>query len=154
MRQCHVQPSFSQKVQHGRLGVRRPRKLETSQTVFWKEDAEEMIEWRSMSQKEMDQCWKELAGQLGKEVLEKYKVEDSKRGAYRSRGSPLKWRRVRRSRKYRIRKWGEDCWATIFASFREYSLQRLQKHAPRFDGGRRDDAAAKNEGCERYNEEN
>ena len=47
-----------------------------------------------------------------------------KRDAYRGRGSPLEWRRVRRSRKYRIRKWGEDCWARIFALFREYNLQR------------------------------
>ena len=56
----------------------------------------------------------------------KYKVEDSKRGAYRGRGSSLEWRRVRKSRKYRIRKWREDCWARIFALFRENNLQRLQ----------------------------
>ena len=35
-------------------------------------------------------------------------------------------RLVRKSRKYSIRKWREDCWARIFALFREYNLQRLQ----------------------------
>ena len=28
--------------------------------------------------------------------------------------------------RYRIRKWGEDCWARIVSFFREYNLQRLQ----------------------------
>ena len=67
-------------------------------------DTEEMRQWRRMSQEEMDQCWKKLAGRMEEEVLNKYKVEDSKREAYRSIGSPLEWRRVR-SRKHKIRKW-------------------------------------------------
>ena len=29
-------------------------------------------------------------------------------------------------RKYRIRKWREDCWAIIFALFRKYNLKRRQ----------------------------
>ena len=63
---------------------------------------------------------------MEEEVLDKYKVEDGKRGAYRGSGSSLEWWRVRKSRKYRTRKWREDCWARIFALFREYNLQRLQ----------------------------
>ena len=78
-----------------------------------------------MSQEEMDQCWKELAEKTEEEVLDKYKVEDNKRGASRGRGSPLEWRLVRRSKKYRIRKWREDCWARILALFRVKSLQHL-----------------------------
>ena len=39
------------------------------------EGAEEMIEWRSMSQEEMDEGWKKLA-EIEEEVLDKYKVED------------------------------------------------------------------------------
>ena len=74
----------------------------------------------------MDQRWKNLAGKIEAEVLDKYKVENSKREAYRGRDAPLEWRRLRRSKKYRIRKWREDCWARIFALFREYNLQRLQ----------------------------
>ena len=46
------------------------------------EDTEEMRKWRGMSQEEMDQCWKNLAGKIEAEVLDKYKVEDSKRDAY------------------------------------------------------------------------
>ena len=88
------------------------------QRSSWEEDTEGMIDWRSMSQEEMDQCWKELAEKTEEEVLDKYKVEDNKRGASRGRGSPLGWRLVRRSKKYRIRKWREDCWARILALFR------------------------------------
>ena len=63
---------------------------------------------------------------MEEEVLDKNKVEDSKREAYRGRGSPLKWRRVRKRKKYRIRKWSEDCWARNFPLFREHNLQRRQ----------------------------
>ena len=90
------------------------------------EDTEEMKTWRGMSQEKMDQCWKRLAGKMTEEVLNKCMVDDSKRGADRGSGFPLEWRRVRNSRKYRIRKWGEDCWAIIFALFRECNLQRRQ----------------------------
>ena len=69
------------------------------------EDTEEMIGWRSTSQEEMDECWKKLAENVEEEVLDKYKVEDSKRGAYKGRGSFLEWKRVQRSMKYKIRKW-------------------------------------------------
>ena len=67
------------------------------------EDIEEMRGWRGLDQDEMDQCWAELAERM-EEVLDKYKVENSKRDACRGRGSSLEWRRVRRSRKYRMRK--------------------------------------------------
>ena len=63
---------------------------------------------------------------MEEEVLDKYKVDDSKRRAYRGRGFPLEWRRVRKGMKHRIRKWREDCCARIFALFREYNLQRMQ----------------------------
>ena len=43
----------------------------------------EKIEWRSMSQEEMEQRWKELAEKMKEQALDKYKVEDNKRGAYR-----------------------------------------------------------------------
>ena len=49
-----------------------------------------------MSQSEMDQCWKKLAEKIEEEVLEKCKVDDNKRGAYRGRGSELEWRRMRK----------------------------------------------------------
>ena len=52
----------------------------------------------------------------------------AKERLFRGRGAPLECRRVLKNKKYRIRKWGEDCWARIFYLFREYSLQRLQSN--------------------------
>ena len=69
-------------------------------------DTEKMRKWRGSSQSEMDPGWKNMAGRMEEEVLEKYKVEESKREAFRGRGAPLEWRRVRRNKKYRVRKWG------------------------------------------------
>ena len=54
----------------------------------------------------------------------KYTVEVRKRGAYKGRGEPPEWRMVqRRDKKYQPQKWREDCWARIFARFRDYDLQ-------------------------------
>ena len=53
----------------------------------------------------MDLCWKTLAERMEEEVLDKYKVEESKREAFRGRGAALEWRSVRENWKYRIRKW-------------------------------------------------
>ena len=68
------------------------------------DDTEEMRKWGGFSQSEMDLCWKKLAERMEEEVLGKYKVEESKREAFRGTGAPLKWRRVRKDKKYRIRK--------------------------------------------------
>ena len=90
------------------------------------EDTEETIGWRALSQLDVDECRKKIAEKVEEEVLNKYKVEDSKRGAYRGRGISLEWRRVRRSKTYRIRNWSEDCWARIFSRLGEYHLQHIQ----------------------------
>ena len=90
------------------------------------EDTEEMNRWRSLNQSEMDLCWKNLAERMEEEVLDKHKVEESKQGTFKGRGNLLEWRRVRRKKRYKIRKWREDCWARFFSFFREYNLQRLQ----------------------------
>ena len=55
-----------------------------------------------MNQEKIDLCWKNLAERMEEEVLDKYRVENSKRGAFRGGGSPLEWRRVRRSTCMRI----------------------------------------------------
>ena len=70
--------------------------IQDKPSSFLEEDTGEMIEWRSMSHEEMDQGWKELAEKIEEKVLDKYKLEDSKRGAFRGRDSSLEWRRVRR----------------------------------------------------------
>ena len=66
-----------------------------------KEDTEEMKRWRSLNQSETNLFWKNLAERMEEEVLDKYKVEESKKGTFKGRGNPLEWRRVRRSEKYR-----------------------------------------------------
>ena len=43
------------------------------------EDTEEMKRCRSLNQSEMDPCWKKLAKRMEEEVLDKNKVEESKR---------------------------------------------------------------------------
>ena len=48
---------------------------------------------------------KKLAERMEEEVLDKYEVEESNRGAFESRGDPLPWRKARKNKKYRIRKW-------------------------------------------------
>ena len=45
------------------------------------EDTEEMKIWRSLNQSEMDLCWKNLVEKMEEDVLDKYTVEESKRGA-------------------------------------------------------------------------
>ena len=95
------------------------------------EDTEEMVSWRSLSQEEIDKCWKKMAG---------------------------KWR----MRCWNIRGGGQKeaengvkiCWQELSPLFREYRSAAQARHAGRFDGGGRDEAAAKNESCERYDKEN
>ena len=69
------------------------------------------------------------AERMEEEVLDKYKVEDSNREAYRGKGNPLEWRLVRRSKKDRIKKWREDCWARIFALVQRVQRAASAKHA-------------------------
>ena len=69
-----------------------------------REDTEEMRTWRDLNQEEMDQCWKKLAERMEEEVLDKYKSRGQpKRGLQRQ--SLLELRHVRRSNKYKTRKW-------------------------------------------------
>ena len=63
------------------------------------EDTEEMKRWRRLKQSEMDLCWKKLAERMEEEVLDKYKVEESKRGGFKGRGDTLEWRRVRNNKR-------------------------------------------------------
>ena len=67
-------------------------------------DTEEMIKWRSLSQGEIDQCWKNWEKNEA-EVVDKCKIEESKREAFKDRGAPLEWRRVRKNKRNRIRRW-------------------------------------------------
>ena len=41
---------------------------------------------------------------MEEEALDRYKVEGSKRGAFKGTGDPLVWRKVRKNKRYEIRK--------------------------------------------------
>ena len=64
--------------------------------VAVEEDTEEMRNGEFSSQNDMDFCWKDLAERMEEEVLDKYKVEESKREAFRGMGASLERKRVRR----------------------------------------------------------
>ena len=49
------------------------------------EDTEVMRKWRGLSRSEIDQCWRNLAGRMEEELMENYKVEESKREAFRGK---------------------------------------------------------------------
>ena len=68
----------------------------------------------------------ENCGEIEEEVLNKFKVEDSKREACKGRGAPLEWRNVRRSKRYRPRKWAKIAGQEISRWFREFILRRKQ----------------------------
>ena len=95
---------------------KKPRKLKGWSTEemknkansFLEEDTEEMKKWSGMSQDKMDQCWRSLAERMEDEILDKYKVEDGKREAFKGISAQLKWRRVRRNKKNKITKWREN----------------------------------------------
>ena len=52
-------------------------------------DTEEMVGWRTMGKLQMDEFWMRVAWEIEEEVLDKNKVENSKREAYNSRGAHL-----------------------------------------------------------------
>ena len=72
------------------------------------EDTEEMIEWRSVNQEEMDECWKKLAEKIEEEAL------CWKGGVYEEAGST------------EYVSGGEDCWVRFFALFKECNLERVK----------------------------
>ena len=91
------------------------------------EDTEEMRKWRGLSQSETDLCWKKLVDRVEEEVLHKYKVEDSKREAFRGRGALLGMeegaqKQETQNKKVEIRLLGKN----FLSLFGEYNLQRLQ----------------------------
>ena len=58
------------------------RRYEGKLSVAEKEDAGEVKKWSGLSESEMDHSWKKLAGRMEEEVLDKYKVEESKKEAF------------------------------------------------------------------------
>ena len=114
-----------------------------------------MRKWRGLSHSEIDLCWKNSAERVEKEVLDTYKFEESKREAFRGRGASQKWRRVRKNKKYRLRKWREErLLGKNFLVVQRIQLAASAKQAGGVNGRRRDEAAAKNGDHERSDKEN
>ena len=95
----------------------------------------------------MDQCWKNLAERMEEEVVDKNKVEESKKEAF------LGWRRVRKSRKILNKK--------VESRLLGKNLRLVQRMPPASakqaggaNGRGRDEAAAKNGDHERSDKEN
>ena len=104
--------------------------MQEEPNVAVEEDTEEMRKWRGLSQSEMDQCWRNLAERIEEEVLDKYKVEEGKREAFRGGGNALHGGKCAKEQEIQNKESRrEDCWAIIFSLFREYNLQRSAKQA-------------------------
>ena len=69
--------------------------MNDNESSYVVEDTEEMAEWRSINQEEMDRCWKEFAEKLEEDVVgQKIQGREQRKRSSRGRGSPLEWRRV------------------------------------------------------------
>ena len=66
---------------------------------------------RFESGREIDQCWKILAENLRLRYWTSTRSRKAKETPFTGKGAPMEWRRVRKHKKYRIRKWREDCGA-------------------------------------------
>ena len=100
-----------------------PENMEEKQRKLDLGHLEEMVQWRSVDQEGMNQMWKTLS-KMKEEVLVKYKVEVSNRGAYKGRGEPSEWRIVQRVNKYQPWKWVKTVRRQSTSWFREYDLLR------------------------------
>ena len=86
-------------------------------TNFAEEDTGEMKRWRSLNQIEMELCWKKLAERMEEDVLDKHKVEESKREPLKAEVTPWNGEEYAKTRDIKIRNWREDCWARMFSLF-------------------------------------
>ena len=58
------------------------------------EDAEDMVQWRSICQEGINDLRKELCGKMEEEALEKFFNQKGREGRVQGRGEPLEWRIV------------------------------------------------------------
>ena len=114
--------------------------MKNKPSKFREDDTEEMIGWRSVSQEEMDQCWKKLAEKTEEDVLDKYKVEDSKRGAYRGRGPFFGMEACAKQHEIQNTKVVGRLAGNNFRFVQRIQPAAFAKHASGFDGRRRDEA--------------
>ena len=117
-------------------------------------DTEDMISWRALSQLDVNECWMKIVRKIEDEVLDKYKLENTNKEAYRGRGEPSEWRIVRRVKKYQPRKWVK----VIGQKFSLGSQSAICSDSKACRKARRRrkryEAAAKNESYEGHGKEN
>ena len=54
-----------------------PKKIEEQRCHRVCEETVEMVQWRNISQEEINNMWEKLSGTMEQEVLEKYQVEET-----------------------------------------------------------------------------
>ena len=64
-----------------------------------------MVQWRGFSQEGIGKLRKELRDTMEEEVLEKHKVDEANKRAYREGGEPLDWWIVMKQKRSQPRKW-------------------------------------------------
>ena len=62
------------------------------------EHTEDIVQWRSIIQKGRNDNWKALCRKMEENVLEKFKVDEAKKGPYKVGGEPPEWRIVKREK--------------------------------------------------------
>ena len=124
--------------------------MKNKPSSFWEEETEEMIGWRSVSQEEMDQCWKKLAEKIEEEVLDRYKSGRQQKRSLQRLGLFVGMEACAKEQKYKSE---EKIVGQEFSLCSEKKTCGVCKACMRIDGGRRDEAAEKNETCEGYVEE-
>ena len=79
---------------------RSTEEMKVKANILLEEDTEEMIKWRSLSQEEIGQWWKNLAENIEAKFQDKYKIEEGGQRCPRWNGGGRA-----KTRKYRIRRW-------------------------------------------------
>ena len=95
--------------------------------------------------------WTKLSENMEEEVLDKYKVEEAKKGASKQCGDPLEWRIVKQDKIDQPRRWSGDCCARVFSRLENAVCSETKVSGGNRRGG--DRAAAKNDDCGRHDEE-
>ena len=106
---------------------------------------EEMKKWRGVSQDEMDQCWRSLAGRM--------ELRTAKRSFQRQRHS-VGMEAVAQKHERQNKKVGRRLLGQNLRLVQRIQLPATAKQAGGVGGRRRDEAAAKNEDYERSDKEN
>ena len=108
-----------------------------------------------MSQDELGQCWRSLAERMEVEVLDKYKVEDSKREAFKGRSAQLEWRRDAQKQERQNKKVERRLLGQNLRLVQRMQLATTARQAGGVGGRRRrDESAAKSRDYERSDKEN